>query len=81
MAPPTDRALHFGAAGKPTVRLSNQATVIHAKARGHSRKPEAFYEMVEGLCPGSKVELFARSHRRGWTSHGDEVAEREGARG
>ena len=44
----------------PTVRLSNQATVLHAKARGHSRNPEAFYEMVESLSPGSKLELFAR---------------------
>ena len=40
--------------GKPTVRLSGQSTVLRAKARGHSRKPEAFYEMVEGLCPGRR---------------------------
>ena len=59
--------------GKPTIRLAAQSTVLHAKARGHSRMPEAFYEMVEALCPGSKVELFARSCRKGWASHGDEV--------
>ena len=46
---------------------------VASKARRHSRKPEDFYEMVETLCPGSKVELFARSRRKGWTNHGDEV--------
>ena len=59
---------------RPTVRLSVQSTVLQPRARDHSRKPDEFYELVEGLCPGSKVELFARSARAGWAAHGDEVA-------
>lgn len=60
--------------GKPVVSLTNQTTLLHGAVREHSRKPEEFYTLVEGLCPGSKVELFAREEREGWASHG---AERE----
>ncbi|MGB6068813.1 MAG: MT-A70 family methyltransferase [Desulfomonilaceae bacterium] len=56
--------------GRPVTRLTNQATVIHAPRRDHSRKPQEFYELVESLCPGSKVELFARERREGWFTHG-----------
>jgi len=59
--------------GRPTVTLTNQSTVLEAPVRDHSRKPEEFYELVEALCPGSKVELFARTPRRGWCQHGAEI--------
>jgi N6-adenosine-specific RNA methylase IME4/ParB-like chromosome segregation protein Spo0J len=59
--------------GKPVVTLSNQTTVIHGAVREHSRKPEEFYELVDSLCPGSKVELFARSERPGWQGWGAEL--------
>ena len=59
--------------GKPTVLLTNQTTALHGPLREHSRKPESFYELVETLCPGSKVELFSRHQRDGWAVHGDEV--------
>lgn len=58
--------------GKPTIVLTNQTTVLHAPRRDHSRKPDEFYTMIEILCPGSKVELFARSPRQGWIVHGSE---------
>jgi N6-adenosine-specific RNA methylase IME4 len=28
---------------------------------------------VEQLCPGSKLEMFARTKREGWDSWGDEL--------
>jgi N6-adenosine-specific RNA methylase IME4/ParB-like chromosome segregation protein Spo0J len=56
--------------GKPTVVLTNQTTLLEASVREHSRKPQAFYALVEALCPGSKVELFAREVREGWVAHG-----------
>lgn len=59
--------------GKPVVTLTNQSTVIHSPLREHSRKPEEFYALVEKLCPGSKVELFARERREGWHAWGNEV--------
>jgi ParB/RepB/Spo0J family partition protein len=59
--------------GKPVVQLTNQTTVLHGPMRDHSRKPDEFYALVEALCPGAKVELFARHDRPGWAAHGDEV--------
>lgn len=59
--------------GKPVVNLTNQTTVIHGPVREHSRKPESFYAMVDTLCPGAKVELFARKPRDGWQCHGNDT--------
>lgn len=59
--------------GKPVVTLTNQTTVIHGPLREHSRKPDEFYALVEGLCPGSKLELFSRQQRDGWTAHGNAI--------
>jgi N6-adenosine-specific RNA methylase IME4 len=39
----------------------------------HSKKPDVFAEMIETVCPGDKVELFARSQRKGWDVFGNEV--------
>ena len=59
--------------GKPTIQLTNQTTVLAGPIRKHSQKPEEFYQMVEGLCPGAKMELFQRTPREGWIGHGNEV--------
>jgi N6-adenosine-specific RNA methylase IME4 len=40
---------------------------------GHSEKPNAFYDLVERLSPGPRLEMFARSSRLGWDSWGDEA--------
>ncbi len=58
--------------GRPVVSLTNQTTIVREKRREHSRKPEAFYALVEALCPGSKLEMFARANREGWTAWGAE---------
>ena len=58
--------------GKPTIKLTNQTTLIHGPMREHSRKPEEFYAMVEALCPGSKHELYQRASRKGWSGDGAE---------
>jgi N6-adenosine-specific RNA methylase IME4 len=59
--------------GRPVVTLGAQSTALHAPARGHSLKPDEFYELVESLCPGSKVELFATRRRPGWVAWGLQV--------
>jgi N6-adenosine-specific RNA methylase IME4 len=56
--------------GRPVKTLTDQSTVLHAPRGRHSEKPEAFYRLVESLCPGSKLELFARKKREGWVTHG-----------
>lgn len=65
--------------GKPTVTLSNQTTVLAGPLREHSRKPDEFFALVDALCPGSKVETFAREPRKGWAAWGGEVDKFAGA--
>ena len=59
--------------GKPVVNLTNQSTVLFAPMREHSRKPDEFYEMVETLCPGRKLDFFSREPRPGWEQYGNDV--------
>ena len=54
-------------------KLTNQSTILRAQRREHSRKPEEFYQLVEHLCDGRKLELFARQERHGWDSWGNET--------
>lgn len=39
----------------------------------HSRKPEAFQDLVEQISPGPYLELFARRQRLGWDAIGNEI--------
>jgi N6-adenosine-specific RNA methylase IME4 len=41
----------------------------------HSRKPEAFLDLVEQVSPGPYLELFARRQRLGWDTWGNEALE------
>lgn len=65
--------------GTPVQPLKAEGSLLNApRPPGHSVKPDAFYERVERLCPGSKVEVFARRPRPGWTTWGSELWERSG---
>jgi N6-adenosine-specific RNA methylase IME4 len=48
-------------------------SVFEAVAGRHSEKPREFYQLVERLHPGPYAELFARTHRPGWSCFGDEL--------
>jgi N6-adenosine-specific RNA methylase IME4 len=63
----------FCSRGHPLIRLGSQSTLLQGRAREHSRKPEEFYELVQSLCPGRKLELFAREPRPGWARWGAET--------
>jgi N6-adenosine-specific RNA methylase IME4 len=68
----TEHVVHAvrGGAGIPSgQRLPN---VFFAPRGEHSRKPDVFMDMVERICPGPYLELFARRERLGWDSWGDE---------
>lgn len=39
----------------------------------HSAKPHEFYDIIETLYSGKKIELFARNTRPGWDSWGNEI--------
>jgi N6-adenosine-specific RNA methylase IME4 len=62
--------------GRPVITLTNQTTLLQAPMRQHSRKPDAFFALVESLCPApanGRLELFAREARPGWVAAGAEV--------
>jgi N6-adenosine-specific RNA methylase IME4 len=52
---------------------TNERAVIHAKNRGHSRKPDHLYEVIEEHFPPRYLELFATHPRKDWTSLGDAI--------
>lgn len=55
----------------PSVR---QSSVIRSRRGKHSEKPEVVYKIIESMYPTiSKVELFSRVERSGWSSWGNEV--------
>jgi N6-adenosine-specific RNA methylase IME4 len=41
--------------------------------KAHSRKPEAFLDMVEQTSPGPYLEIFARRARLGWDTWGNQA--------
>lgn len=60
-----------GGASIPAAR--RPSNVIVAPRRGHSVKPDAFYDVVERACDGPYLEMFARRQRLGWDTWGDEA--------
>lgn len=60
--------------GKPALseRLASSVIPVPAVVSGHSRKPDAFLDLIERISPGPYVELFARRARFGWDYWGDE---------
>lgn len=63
----------FGVMGKLPTLVNNISTVVHAKRRKHSEKPDEFFSMVEHASPGPRLEMFARKERFGWFCWGDEL--------
>jgi len=59
--------------GSPAFHEPVPSTLLTAELGKHSEKPDAFYELVERYCVGTKGELFARKPREGWQQHGVEL--------
>jgi N6-adenosine-specific RNA methylase IME4 len=63
-----------GIKGKPLLdNPNNLRDIIREARREHSRKPEAFYKLVETLCPYKKLEYFAREQREGYEVYGNDT--------
>ena len=62
----------LGVKGKPIIQGSSERDIITEPRREHSRKPEAFYEMVERMCIGNKLDYFSRQDRKNWEHYGAE---------
>jgi N6-adenosine-specific RNA methylase IME4 len=67
----------FGVRGSLRTREAGrrQVNIICERKRGHSRKPEHLYSIIEACSPGPYLELFARHKRSGWSQWGNEPLE------
>ena len=63
-----------GTKGKPEF-LSTKSfnTAFHAKRRGHSVKPEEFYELLRRVTPEPRADIFSRRKIDGFDVWGNEV--------
>jgi N6-adenosine-specific RNA methylase IME4 len=59
--------------GKPLITGTSERDIIREARREHSRKPEAFYLMVERLTTGKRLDYFARQSRENWDVYGAET--------
>jgi N6-adenosine-specific RNA methylase IME4 len=53
---------------------SRYYSIFDGKSNAHSQKPDVVYSIIEDMYPGkSKIELFARRRREGWTAWGNQL--------
>lgn len=59
--------------GKPRLYpYESSGTAFFALNKGHSKKPDEFFEMINRICPGRKLEWFSRLKREGWEGYGNQ---------
>ncbi len=68
----------FGVKGKLPYKIidgkrQQGQTVVYAPKTIHSQKPDEMYSIVEKVSYGPYIELFARRHKEGWDSWGNEL--------
>ena len=51
-----------------------QPNILISQKRGHSRKPDELYKLIERCSYGPFLELFARYKTPGWIQWGNEIA-------
>jgi N6-adenosine-specific RNA methylase IME4 len=70
--------LLFGVRGSLRTRAParRQPSVVLARRREHSRKPDEFYDVIESCSPPPRLELFARYPREGWYQWGNQIDRR-----
>jgi len=63
----------FAVKGKPYWDNTTERDIITEARREHSRKPDAFFDMVDKICIGRKLEYFSREKRDGWDIFGNDT--------
>lgn len=63
----------IGIKGKPYWDNTKYRDIIRESRREHSRKPDSFFEMVENITLGRKLEYFSREKRNGWEVFGNDI--------
>lgn len=59
--------------GIPKPAIATPTLLLTPRIGQHSRKPDEFFDVVERVSPGPRVELFARRRRGGWDSWGNQI--------
>ncbi len=61
----------FGQGGRH--QQATDGTLFEWPRGRHSEKPQEFFDLVDRLSPGPKLEMYARVRRPGWYAFGDQV--------
>ena len=56
--------------GAPLLAGEKERDIIRERRRQHSRKPKGFYDMVDRMCVGRKLDYYGREEREGWDVYG-----------
>lgn len=61
--------------GRPIIDTTSHTIrdIICSPRREHSRKPDGFYDLVDTICMGRKLDFFSRERRVGWDSYGNDT--------
>ncbi len=70
---PSTEVLILAERGGLKLLRQNQRGHVDAPRMGHSVKPPYFYELIESLSPGPRIELFARRPHKGWKRWGNQA--------
>ncbi|NBW21521.1 MAG: hypothetical protein EBR82_77540 [Caulobacteraceae bacterium] len=62
-----------GIKGKPIWENKKYSELINENRREHSRKPDSFFDLVNEICFGKKLEYFSREPRKGWDLYGNDI--------
>lgn len=68
----TEHILFGRIGGDPGFLKLGERLDFAAKVREHSRKPDAFYELVARVSPGPRLDAFSREARDGFDQYGNE---------
>ncbi len=63
----------IGIKGRPFWSNTSLRDILREPRREHSRKPESFYQFVDAVTRGRKLDFFSREKRDGWESFGNET--------
>lgn len=63
----------IGIKGKPFFHNTEWRDIIKQKRREHSRKPDLFYDFVNAVTAGERLDYFSRQKREGWDSFGNDT--------
>ena len=62
-----------GIKGKPYWENTTFRDILSEPRREHSRKPDSFFEMIEKITMGRRLEYFSREKRNGWEVFGNDI--------